>query len=116
VSRMLSGRGYTAGQVRNATDAESTSTAVSYGRGTDSDAANVVRLLNIDTQPQADPTLAPGHIRVTLGADYQPPKALSLSLAPGAARSANPTATADAADAPPDAGAPIAAGGIPCVD
>jgi LCP family protein required for cell wall assembly len=115
VSQVLSSRGYASGEVRNANGAEPTKTAILYGRGADSDAANLGKLLGIDAKPEADPSVDAGHVRVTLGANYAlPASARQLT-------DANPTAPSargvpDGADAPPDAGKPIVGNSVPCVD
>jgi LCP family protein required for cell wall assembly len=116
VSQVLSGRGYSSGEVRNASDAEPTSTAIAYGRGADSDAANLGKLLGIDAKPEADPSVDRGHVRVTLGANYTLPSSVSqlTSTAPSATPGA--TGVADGADAPPDAGKPVGGISVPCVD
>jgi len=119
VSQVLSSRGYASGEVRNAVSAEPTTTAILYGRGAASDATNLGKLLGIDAKPQSDPTVDPGHVRVTLGANYAlPPSASQVTDANATGPSANPGARAapDGADAPPDAGKPIVGTSVPCVD
>jgi LCP family protein required for cell wall assembly len=114
VSQALSSRGYASGEVRNASGAEPSSTAIAYGRGADGDAANLGKLLGIDAKPQADPTVDPGHVRVTLGTNYALPSSVSqptdADSTPGA------TGTADGTEAPPDAGKPVRGTSVPCVD
>jgi LytR cell envelope-related transcriptional attenuator len=116
VSQVLSSRGYASGEVRNANGAEPTATAILYGRGADSDAANLGKLLGIGAKPEADPTVDPGHVRVTLGANYALPPSAGQANPTGP--SANPGAreVSDGADAPPDAGKPIVGNSVPCVD
>ena len=119
VSQALTNRGYASGDVRNASGAEPGSTAIAYGRGADSDAANLGKLLGIDAKPEADPTVDPGHVRVTLGPNYALPSSFSQptdanSTGPAANRRA--TGMADGDDAPPDAGKPVGGNSVPCVD
>jgi hypothetical protein len=114
VSQALSSRGYASGEVRNASGAEPSSTAIAYGRGADSDAANLGKLLGIDAKPQADPAVDPGHVRVTLGNNYSLPS--SVSQPADANSTTGATATADGTEAPPDAGKPVGGASVPCVD
>lgn len=121
VSQQLKQRGHTIGQTRNPIPGESTSTAVDYGTGAESDASGVASMLGISATPQADSTVAPGHVRVTLGEDYvEPttdyasnqtsngtPSGTRSSLAGGDTTSVNPT---------PDEGLPVEGGKIPCVN
>jgi LCP family protein required for cell wall assembly len=119
VSRALTNRGYPAGKVGNATGTEPAGTGIAYGRGADGDAATLAKVLGIAAPVQADPSLADGQVRVTLGADFVPPATLdqpadgsisASSATPGADRSA------DVSDVGPDAGRPMAGGAVPCVD
>jgi LCP family protein required for cell wall assembly len=119
VSQVLSSRGYASGEVRNAGGADATATAILYGRGADSDAANLGKLLGIDAKPQADPTVDPGHVRVTLGANYALPASVSQvtdASATGAFANSGASGVPDGGDAPPDAGKPIVGNSVPCVD
>jgi LCP family protein required for cell wall assembly len=112
VSRQLGRHGFTAGQIHNATGAESTVTAVEYGAGAATDAQNVAALLGINPPDTASSQVAPGHVRITLGRDYELPDTLWPGDAPSTTTSPHtspPTST-------PDAGRPIDGGGIPCVN
>ena len=117
ISRALASRGFTAGQVRNATDGEPTATAVGYGPGADPDASSVAKLLGISAAPTADSTLAAKTIRVTLGAEYVAGAAPTPTTGPASGFVPSATDTsATGSDAPPDAGQPINGGSVPCVD
>jgi LCP family protein required for cell wall assembly len=113
VSQWLVQRGFTAGEVRNPTSGEPTTSAVTYGPGAGTDAASAATLLGLPIAPDADPALADHRIRVMLGADYSPPDILDQ-----AAQTTAVAATADASDSvpAPDAGRPLSGGSIPCVD
>jgi LCP family protein required for cell wall assembly len=124
VSQQLSQRGYTAGEVRNPTAGEPTNTEIAYGAGAEGDAHNLGTLLGMTAH--SDNSIAPGHIRVTLGADFNPPAALGQGTASTTTRSpavamgnSGANSGGDAGDpstAPPDAGQPISGSAIPCVD
>ena len=118
VSQLLTARGYTAGQVRNATGTEPTATTIAYGRDANADAQNLANLLGIDAAPAPDPTLSGNNIRVTLDGEYVAPSAPNQAADPTASVAASsPTGVnAEASDAPPDVGQPITSGSVPCVD
>jgi LCP family protein required for cell wall assembly len=121
VSKQLKQRGYTIGKTRNAVDGESSSTAIDYGSGAESDASQVATVLGISATPQSDSTVAPGHVRVTLGDDYSDNGAERTTdfeaneLSDG---TMSPTAGSDTTSTTPtpDQGAPVAGGKIPCVN
>ncbi|HZA10096.1 LCP family protein [Mycobacterium sp.] len=111
VSRSLTGRGFIAGQIRSASAGEHTSTTIEYGDGAQADAENVAALLGISASPQAA-DLPAGHLRVTLGRDYQLPDGLwqdEYSAVSTSETGATPTKA-------PDTGRAVAGGGIPCVN
>jgi LCP family protein required for cell wall assembly len=110
---ILTRQGYTVVEIRDRNDGEPAETGVGYGAGAAAEAEALTSLLGIDAAPQADPTLAAGHIRVLLGADYQILSATESSEAPMPTEDSG----ADASALPiPDAGGPVASGGIPCVN
>jgi LCP family protein required for cell wall assembly len=115
VSDALRARGYTAGDVRNATVGEPTGTAIDNGAGTDSDARNLATLLGLNAAPRADATVATGHVRIVLGEGYVPPTTLTDPVAGNSTVDAAATATSTPTDAP-DPGQPISSGQIPCVN
>jgi len=113
VSAMLTGRGYTGGEVRNASGADSAVTAIGYGPDAETAARLVGQVLGISAPPRLDPALRAGSVRVTLGPDYVPPAGLDDSHETAASAS---SPSDGSADAPPDAGAPVRGGSVPCVD
>ncbi|MCV7099396.1 LCP family protein [Mycobacterium palustre] len=123
VSRALKKHGYTAGQVRDRNSGEPTTTTIAYGAGAETDAVNVATLLGLDAPKQPDPTLAPGHIRVTLDTNFSMP-------APDDSTTDETTTTTTTSTKAktyyyngttttyptPDQGKPIDGGGVPCVN
>ena len=73
VSRALKKHGYTMGQVRDRNSGEPTATTIEYGAGAETDARNVATLLGLDAPKQPDPTMQPGHIRVTVDTNFSMP-------------------------------------------
>jgi LCP family protein required for cell wall assembly len=116
VSRTLSQRGYTAGQVRGPLTGESTATAIHYGPGAATDAQNLAQMLGIDAPPRLDATQEPGHIRVVLGADYTVPAAFGESMSSADSPSHSAPAQSSSPTPTPDQGQPVDGGGIPCVN
>lgn len=119
VSTALTGGGFTGGTVGNG--AADAATQVRYGPGADADAAAVADLLGVPT-PTADASVPAGHVEVTLGSGFTAPADLSGAAATRLAQAQAPTSAAAApstaaapADGGPDSGAPVVAGGIPCV-
>ncbi|GAB2915167.1 LCP family protein [Rhodococcus aerolatus] len=122
VSDALVGGGFTAGTVGNGTP--DATTGVRYGTGADVDAAAAASLLGAPA-PTADPAVPAGHVEVTLGDGFTEPtdlaQAATTRLEQARTGSAAPaatstTATPAPADGAPDSGAPVLAGGIPCVN
>ncbi len=121
VSRALKEQGYTAGQVRDRESGEPTTTTIKYGAGAQTDARNVATLLGLDSPGQADPSIQPGHIRVTVDTDYSMP-------APDETADETTTTTTTSTKTStygygststfptPDPGKPIDGGGVPCVN
>jgi LCP family protein required for cell wall assembly len=117
ISRALSSRGYTAGQVRNPFTGEPTTTGIDYGSGAATDAQNLATLLGIDAPPRLDATQEPGHIRVTFGADYTLPPGFDQSdSSPSTINSLADTTATDTSTPAPDRGQPVDGAGIPCVN
>jgi LCP family protein required for cell wall assembly len=123
---------------------ESTSTTIDYGPGAESDAQDIAALLG-DVAIEADPGAAAGHIRIVLGAGYQPPSTLestessTATVADAGGRtstsdssgtrstsdssgtrstsdSSGTRSTSDASTEAPDHGLPVDGGGTPCVN
>ncbi|BBZ50836.1 hypothetical protein MHEI_25530 [Mycobacterium heidelbergense] len=122
VSRALKKRGYTAGQVRDRDSGEPTATTVQYGVGAETDAHNVASLLGLDAPSQPDPSISPGHIRVTVDTNFSMP-------APDETTMDETTTTTTSSKSnthyyngttttypTPDQGKPIDGGGVPCVN
>lgn len=119
VSRALKKHGYTMGQVRDRNSGEPTATTIGYGAGAETDALNVATLLGLDAPKQADPSIAPGHIQVTVDTNFSMPAADETTTTTttttksstygsyGYGTSTYPT---------PDRGKPIDGGGVPCVN
>ncbi|MFI9081485.1 LCP family protein [Streptomyces sioyaensis] len=105
-SKLLADLGYTTGQTGNATPQRHTT--VTYGDGAQQAADDITARLKASS-PTHSSSVQAGHVQVTLGRDYTPPKAQAASgssAAPGHAASTSPK--------PP--GPAVEAGGIPCVN
>lgn len=118
-AQLLSKHDFTVDEVRDRQPGDPLDTVISYGPGAETDARSVATLLAIDNAPQSSGALAANHIRVVLGDSYLPPpeesdseSADGMSEKADAQASGGPTSTTPT----PDAGAPIDAGGIPCVN
>lgn len=70
VARALKNHGYTTGQTRDRNSGEPTASTVAYGAGAETDAGNVAKLLGLDAPSHPDPTVQPGHIRVTVDTNF----------------------------------------------
>jgi LCP family protein required for cell wall assembly len=119
ISQELNQRGYTQGDVRNPFTGEPTETGVQYGPGSATDAQNLATLLGIASSPRLDNTLEPGHIRVVIGRDYNPPTTLYSADTSSTSTSASPSTGSEGTTTPtetPDQGRPVDGGGIPCVN
>jgi LCP family protein required for cell wall assembly len=123
VSRALKKRGYTAGQVRDRESGEPTATTIQYGAGAETDAHNVATLLGLDAPNQPDPSVQPGHIRVTVDTNFTMPAADDTTTTD----ETTTTTTTTTKSSPygygststyptPDQGKPIDGGGVPCVN
>ncbi|WP_081665465.1 LCP family protein [Mycobacterium sp. UM_CSW] len=122
VSRALKKRGYTAGQVRDRNSGEPTATTIEYGAGAETDAHNVATLLGLDAPKQPNPTIQPGHVRVTVDTDFSMPAQDETAMDDTTTTTTtsksntyyyNGTTTTYPT---PDQGKPMAAGGVPCVN
>jgi LCP family protein required for cell wall assembly len=123
VSRALKKRGYTAGQVRDRESGDPTAASIQYGAGAEADARNVATLLGLDAPSQPNPSVQPGHIRVTVDTSY------SLSAQDDTTTDTTTTTTTSTKTSTypsygygtstypsPDEGKPIDGGGVPCVN
>jgi len=122
VSHALKKHGYTAGQVRDRNSGEPSATTVEYGAGAETDATNVANLLGLDAPKQPNPSVQPGHVRVTVDTNFSMP-------APDENTTDETTTTTTSSKASPyyyngttttyptpDQGKPIDGGGVPCVN
>jgi LCP family protein required for cell wall assembly len=124
VSRALKKHGYTAGQVRDRNSGEPTTTTIEYGAGAQTDASNVATLLGLDAPKQPDPSIQPGHIRVTVDTNFSMPAADDTTTTDETTTTRTTSSTAStyyyngtATTYPtPDEGKPIGGGGVPCVN
>ncbi|WP_421843971.1 LCP family protein [Mycobacterium sp.] len=115
VSNALGNHGYTAGEIRDRNSDEPTTTAIAYGKGAETDAQNVATLLGVDASSQPDSDIEPGHIRVIVDANYSLPPS-DESTTTSTETSTDSLYGDDTEYAPPDQGAPIDGGGVPCVN
>ena len=121
VSRALKKRGYTQGQVRDRESGEPSATAIQYGAGAETDVKNVANLLGLDAPKQPDPSLAAGHIRVTVDTNFSMPsqdetttdETTTTTTSKANTYYYNGTTTTYPT---PDQGKPIGGGGVPCVN
>ncbi|CQD04284.1 cell envelope-related function transcriptional attenuator [Mycobacterium europaeum] len=121
VSRALQNHGYTTGQTRDRSSGEPTESTVAYGAGAATDAANVAKLLGLDAPSHPDPTVQPGHIRVTVDTNF------TVSMVDDSTDDTASTTTSTKAKTyyyngttttypTPDQGKPIDGDGVPCVN
>ncbi|MFF4283537.1 LCP family protein [Streptomyces kronopolitis] len=104
-SELLAEAGYTTGQTGNATPQEHTT--VTYGDGAQQAADDIAARLKASS-PMHSSSVQSGHVQVTLGRDYTPPKA-QASSGTDAAPSHTPSTL-------PKSSGPTVEGGIPCVN
>jgi LCP family protein required for cell wall assembly len=122
VSHALQNHGYTTGQTRDRNMGEPTASTVAYGTGAETDASNVAKLLGLDAPSQPDPSVQPGHIRVTVDTNF------SVSMVDDGTSDETTSTTTSTKAKPyyyngttttyptPDQGKPIDGGGVPCVN
>jgi LCP family protein required for cell wall assembly len=123
VSRALKRHGYTAGQVRGRESGDPSATTIEYGAGAETDARNVATLLGLDASNQPNPSLQPGHIRVTVDTSYSLP-AQDYTTVDDTTITTTSTKTSTypsygygtSTYPSPDPGKPIDGGGVPCVN
>lgn len=146
VSRALTKQGYTLGQVRDHSPGDANVTAITFGKGAETEARDLAVALGIDTPVRADSTLAPKHITVTVDTDYALPdtedttsstptsSTSSTSSKSGTSSSSTTSSTSGTETTTsrssrgysnqhssstfptPDQGKPIDGGGVPCVN
>jgi LCP family protein required for cell wall assembly len=126
VSRALKKHSYTAGDVRDRESGEPNGTTLQYGAGAETDARNVATLLGLDAPKQPDPSLQPGHIRVTVDSNFSLPapeesttdESSTTTTTTSTMSSNYPSYGYDTTSTypSPDQGKPIGGGGVPCVN
>ncbi len=121
VSHALKKQGYTAGQVRDRNSGEPTATTIEYGAGAESDARNVAAVLGLDAPNQPDPSVQPGHIRVTVDTNFSMPAVDDTTTDETTTTTTTTTKTSPygygtTTYPSPDQGKPIDGGGVPCVN
>jgi hypothetical protein len=131
VSRALKKKGYTPGQVRDRETGDPTTTTVEYGAGAQTDAQNLANLVGVDAPKQPSPSIAAGHIRLTVDTNFSMPTPdetqMDDSTSTSSSTSTSTTTTSTKAKSyyyngttttypTPDQGKPIDGGGVPCVN
>ena len=124
VSHALKKHGYTMGQVRDRDSGEPTATTIVYGAGADNDARNVATVLGIDPPKQPDPSVQPGHIRVTVDTTFSMPAPDESAMDDTSTTTTTTTSRSNTyyyngtttTYPTPDQGKPIDGGGVPCVN
>ena len=125
VAQALKKHGYTAGQVRDRESGEPNGTTLQYGAGAETDARNVATVLGLDAPKQPDPSLLPGHIRITVDTNFSVPAADETSTTDETTTTTTSTKTSTYPNygydttstyPTPDQGKPIDGGGVPCVN
>ena len=124
ISRSLKKYGYTAGQVRDRSSGDPAGSAIQYGAGAETDARNVATLLGMDAPKQPDPSIAPGHIRVTVDTNISIPPPDETTMDDSSSTTSTTTSTKSSTSygygtstyPTPDQGKPIDGGGVPCVN
>jgi hypothetical protein len=117
LSAALTARGYRAGEIGNGTADDSPTSSVTYGPGAAADAETLAETLG-GLPVSASTTLAAGHVRVVVGADFTLPTELTPTTT---TTSATPTTTVPGGSTTPlpDAGKPVTTtigSTIPCVN
>lgn len=123
VSRALKKRGFTTGQVRDRESGEPNATTIEYGAGAQTDARSVATLLGLDAPNQPNPTVQPGHIRVTVDTNFSMPTQDDTTMDDSTSTSTTSTKAktyyyngTTTTYPTPDQGKPLDGGGVPCVN
>lgn len=125
VSHALKKRGYTTGQVRDRESGDPAATTIEYGAGAQNDARNLANLLSLDAPNQPSPSIAPGHIRLTVDTNFTMPTTDDTQLDDTTSTSSTTTSSkaktyyyngTTTTYLTPDQGKPIDGGGVPCVN
>ncbi|MEU7633567.1 LCP family protein [Nocardia sp. NPDC049220] len=112
LSTALTARGYRRGSIGNGTYADGSDTAITYGPGTETDAAQLADLLG-GLPATASPDLPPGHVEIVIGSDFAMPAELDTTPATPESQSS------DSAAPTPDSGTPVTTplgDSVPCVN
>jgi LCP family protein required for cell wall assembly len=124
VSRALKKHGYTTGSVRDRESGEPNATTIQYGAGADTDAHNVATLLGLDAPKQFNPSVQPGHVRVTVDTTFSMPAQDDTTMDDSTTTTTSTKSStygsygygATSTYPTPDQGKPIDGGGVPCVN
>jgi LCP family protein required for cell wall assembly len=115
-SLLLGNNGFRPGELTVPASVDASATVIEYGAGGAAAAQSVATMLDVAAQPQPQPEIAAGHVRVHLGAGYTLPTGVeSLATAPSGGESLG-IGVGDTDTPAPDQGAPITGGGVPCVN
>ncbi|MFE5289844.1 LCP family protein [Nocardia sp. NPDC056611] len=125
VSKLLTAKGFPAGEVANASYADGTSSTVYYGTGADTDAKQVSEMFGgLPVSPST--SVSAGHVKLVVGSDLEIPTSLDptatsttpTTTANGSSTSLAATTDTTTSDAP-DSGKPVTTtigSKIPCVN
>ncbi|MFE3759923.1 LCP family protein [Nocardia tengchongensis] len=125
VSKLLTAKGFPAGEVANASYADGTSSTVYYGAGADTDAKQVSEMFGgLPVSPST--SVSSGHVKLVVGSDLDIPATLDptatsttpTTTANGSSTSLTATTDTTTSDAP-DSGKPVTTtigSKIPCVN
>ncbi|MFE3988238.1 LCP family protein [Nocardia tengchongensis] len=125
VSKLLTAKGFPAGEVANASYADGTSSTVYYGTGADTDAKQVSEMFGgLPVSPST--SVSSGHVKLVVGSDLDIPATLDptatsttpTTTANGSSTSLTATTDTTTSDAP-DSGKPVTTtigSKIPCVN
>nr|WP_237088163.1 LCP family protein [Nocardia seriolae] len=125
VSKLLTGKGFPAGDVSNATYADGTTSTIYYGTGADTDAKQLSEMFGgIPVSPSS--SVSAGHVKLVVGADLDIPASLdpaATTTSPTTSAGGSSPTSAAAADGTtsdaPDSGKPVTTpigSKIPCVN
>ncbi|MEU6583626.1 LCP family protein [Nocardia sp. NPDC046763] len=123
VSKLLTAKGFPAGDVANATSADGTTSTVYYGTGADTDAKQLSEMFGgIPVSPSTE--VSSGHVKLVVGADLEIPASLDPTAATTSPTttvggSSTSAAATDTTTDSPDSGKPVTTqigSKIPCVN
>src|SRR4029077_880562 len=122
--------GYTTGAIRDRVRGEPTTTTIEYAPGAETDARSLATVLGIDAPDKPNRSLEFGHVEVIVDDNYSVPSGSQNETSSTSSEDEAPAASslsgsygyhqssteADTTETTPDQGAPIAGGGVPCVN